>query len=89
MRSMAAAASAGESARITPRLPDSAVGLITQGYDTPGSRATSSGRAASGTRTNHGVARPAALKRRRARSLLVASITDRTGCPGRPRASLT
>ena len=67
-RSRAARRSAGVSARITPRLPESTSGLMTHGNGTPPRSSRRHRR--SDRHANHGTGRPAAASRSRARRLL-------------------
>ena len=84
IRRSASRSSAGVSARMTPRLPESTSGFTTQGngIDTS-SRSTRS----RGTTWKRGTGKPAARSRSRLCALLRAAATEPTGLCGRPSFS--
>ena len=78
--------SPASSTRMTPRLPDSASGLTTQGNVDACERARGSS-VDRGCERTHGTGRPAARKRSRVSRLFRAAAAASGGCPGRPSAS--
>src|SRR5438093_11664920 len=87
IRRNAATKASGSSARITPRLAESARGFSTHGYAT--SRATRVGSSVRATRRKRGAGTPAAWSRRRISSLFLAAEAAATGFARRPRRPAT
>jgi hypothetical protein len=84
-RSIARAKPTASSARMTPRLPDSAAGLTTHGNLNWSPIA--SGSSSIDNRMNQGTGRPASRRQMRIISLWRATAAAAGGWPGRPSAS--